>query len=505
MQNPALRMGQLPPEMRQAMNYHFASLGGPWPPHIGPQGAVSHPGNPFWQAQAQAPSHPHFHPQASLHPMPHFMTPQVQHMIAHQQQLRAAMGAHGAGDSHALSHAAPNPGNTSNVAEQQLPVPVGPPPIFPNHGPPARTIVQEGRTPDGGHWRMIINGPSAQIPTIHFHNHEMLPTNHQVSQTNHIPASYPGINQAGINTLTPQSSSSTMMASTVYLLSSPQGPQALLVSPQGTYITPGLNVSPSPLSSAQSHANTGSTQSSVMNPPEPTNERRRVIQVVNHGRADRAQEAGADAARDLVRILLPLGGHLWLLLRLFGFVWFFMGGADWRRTFLVMAAAILVFLSQTAAFRPLVHAIWEPIRRHVESLVPLGVENSARRGGPENGRQPESNPRPEDLAARLLRERNEQDQSLLSRSFRRAERATALFVASLVPGVGERHIAARDAAVAARLAAEREQEEQRRSREESARDDQDANPLTEGQDCLAGGQKSAEHPNTSTQPPAIEI
>ncbi len=44
--------------------------------------------------------------------------------------------------------------------------------------------------------------------------------------------------------------------------------------------------------------------------------------------------------------------------------------------------------------------------------------------------------------------------------FRRAERAFALFVASLIPGVGERHIAARDAAEARRLALEQEREAQ---------------------------------------------
>ena len=624
MQNPTLRMGQLPPEMRQAMNYHFASLGGPWPPHIGLPGALPHTGNPFWQSPT--PSHPNFHPQVPQHQMPHFMTPQVQHMIAHQQQMRAAMGAHGAGDHNALPNISPSFGNHNASGEQQLPAPLAQP-ILPSNGAPTHTIIQEGQAPNGGHWRMVINGPAVQIPTVSFGNHghvqtQQIPTptqtnvhemngplpgihpgeqlanptivpqsssptaqtswqvslqdlsgrmsqleaamangvtpsedaiwQTQVAYHNHLreqpslqgrlqiplnlrftelmariasrtraaahsgtsrPVQQTAINPTGVSTLAPHSPSSAMTATTVYLLSSPQGPQALLVSPQGRYITPGLNIGTNTLRPVQGNGDPNPTQNPSVNPPNPTNERRRVVRVANHGRVDAVQGARPDAARDLVRILLPLGGHLWLLLRLFGFVWFFMGGADWRRTFLVLAAAIVVFLSQTAAFRPLVEAVWEPIRRHVENLVPLATENPAQnpgvgvraegQGRPENERPPESIPRPEDLAARLQRERDDRDQGLLNRSLRRAERATVLFIASLVPGVGERHIAARDAAVAARQAAEREQEEQRRRHEELVQREQAAGPLTVEQEST-GETQGSNHSNESIQLPAIE-
>ena len=53
------------------------------------------------------------------------------------------------------------------------------------------------------------------------------------------------------------------------------------------------------------------------------------------------------------------------------------------------------------------------------------------------------------------------------------ERAVALFVASLVPGVGERHIAARDAAEAARVA-EQQEREARASQAEEERHPSDA-------------------------------
>ena len=80
-------------------------------------------------------------------------------------------------------------------------------------------------------------------------------------------------------------------------------------------------------------------------------------------------------------------------------------------------------------------------------------------------------PTPQDLADRLLRERRE------GSLFRRAERAIALFVASLVPGVGERHIAARDAAEARRLAQEQEREvhaqQERENQEEREMEVQD--------------------------------
>ena len=274
----------------------------------------------------------------------------------------------------------------------------------------------------------------------------------------------------------PQSSPSS--ETTVYLLSSPSGPQALLISPAGLYSTSGLG-SPLPNShTAILHPQPNNTFPGYATAA--TNVAR--VQPVAAGRDAHAaaQQPHPDQARDLLRILLPLGGHLWLLIRLFGFVYFVTGGAGWYRTILLGTCAILIFLSQTQIFRPLQQAVWEPFRRHVEGILPLGGNEgvnrpNVQREGPEGQAPAGAEPSPRQMAERLLQEREQHGGSIVRRNLRRAERAVALFVASLVPGVGERHIAARDAAEAARAAEQREREERVRLEEEARQRDEDDN------------------------------
>ena len=316
-------------------------------------------------------------------------------------------------------------------------------------------------------------------------------------------------------------------SSAVYVLSSPGGPHALLVSPSGLYTTPWQFPSLGTIAphSAIHPAATAPVQ------PQPANN-----VIPNHGQqphahevqvaqgqqqapqpADAAQAAQAqqqqqvNQARDLARILLPLGGHLWLLIRLFGFVYFFTAGAGWRRTMLLGLVASLVFLAQTGIFRPVIQGIWDPIRRHAEGLVPLaanerprpGVAGAGNNADGTGAQPPNREPTPQEAAQRLLQERERQDVSLFRQSFRRAERAVALFVASLVPGVGERHIAAREAAEAARQAEAREREERARKEEEDARERQDGN-VADG--AGEGGESSsAPERQQAVQPPLLEV
>ena len=282
-------------------------------------------------------------------------------------------------------------------------------------------------------------------------------------------------------------------SSVVYVLSSPSGPQALLISPSGLYTAPWqfpalgaiipqsfinqpasftTQIQPTTLNTLvpRHNAHTDASQPAQMQQqaPQPADP----AQV-----AQAQQQQQANQVRDLARILLPLGGHLWLFIRLFGFVYFFTAGAGWRRTILLGLIATLVFVAQTGIFRPIVQRVWDPIRRHAEGLVPLAGNERPRvgaAGARDNanapGTQPANrDPTPRDAAERLLRERERQDGNILRQSIRRVERAIALFVASLVPGVGERHIAAREAAEAVRQAEIREREEQARREEEEAR------------------------------------
>ncbi|KAI4130551.1 MAG: hypothetical protein LQ338_001699 [Usnochroma carphineum] len=346
------------------------------------------------------------------------------------------------------------------------------------------------------------------------------------SQGTHSVATSTSIGQQSAS----QNSAQLSTAPDIYLLSSPAGPHSLLIPPFGWYTTtlpPIMSTIPQfqppifnqfalpqsfPSNQAPNNA-PANPQAQQINPPNQPLAPPPPMHVAQ-AQAQQQQQAQnqQNQARDLARILLPLGGHLWLLIRLFGFVYFFTAGGGHRRAILLGICALIVFVANTGALRPMFRTLWEPVRRHVEGLVPLaaaagggggaGREDRGRQR-PRHGQQQEQQPQqgqidntaanpntnnrstqthsasrqnqqpsPTDLADRLLRERNEQ--SLL----RRAERAVALFVASLVPGVGERHIAARDAAEARRLEGEREREarvqREREEREERERERESA-------------------------------
>lgn len=289
--------------------------------------------------------------------------------------------------------------------------------------------------------------------------------------------------------------------SAVYLLSSPTGPYALLVSPSGMYTTPWqipgvagvISPQPSHVSTPTQPLNSRNEPNVQPPPPNPGPDAPEPQQ--------QQVEQQANQVRDLIRILLPLGGHIWLLVRLFGFVYFFTGGGGYRRAILLGSCAFLVFIAQTGVFRPFLQSAWEPFRRHIENLLPL--VNTDRRllpdvanadhNPPLQGTQHQTNvPNPQQAAERLLREREQRDGSIMRQYLRRAERAIALFIASLVPGVGERHIAARDAAEAARReeASEREREREERDREQREREEDKERNERETQEHSEGTEKA---------------
>ena len=321
-------------------------------------------------------------------------------------------------------------------------------------------------------------------------------------------------------------------SSAVYVLSSPSGPHALLVSPSGLYTTPWQfpslgAITPYPV--LQPSATTlVQTQPAINNIPtngqQPQLDEAQVAQGQQQAPqpvdaaqvAQIQQQQQVNQARDLARILLPLGGHLWLLIRLFGFVYFFTAGAGWRRTMLLGLIASLVFIAQTGIFRPIVLGIWDPIRRHAEGLVPLAANERPRAGvggagnnGDGTGSQPTNRePSPQEAAERLLQERERQDVSFVRQSFRRVERAVALFVASLVPGVGERHIAAREAAEAARQAEAREREERARKEEEARERQQENGDVGIGHVANGageGGESSSAPEQQHARAPLVEV
>ena len=344
-------------------------------------------------------------------------------------------------------------------------------------------------------------------------------------------------------------------SSSVYVLSSPSGPQALLVAPSGNYTAqwplpdappfinlthltpvpsnrnrfmpnPGLrqtNVAPPVMQPGQGQAaNTGQAQNATQlaqtQPQAPVRPHPVAVAEVNQQQHQHQQQE--QQARVLARVVMPLGGHLWLFIRLFGFVYFFTHGASWSRTLFLIAIATLVFIGQTGVFRPFVQGFWDPIRRHADDLVPLANNDRPRE---DNGRTTQNSfratstpgsthePTPEEAAHRLLERRNHEN--IIRQSFRRVERAIALFVASLVPGVGERHIAVREAAEAARQAEVREREERLRREEEETGHEQEGTLAAGAAVTEAAGEGPSERSQTSAsgeqagvgQPPLVEV
>ena len=341
------------------------------------------------------------------------------------------------------------------------------------------------------------------------------------------PAPSPSI-QFGASDLAPSHGNGE---SSVYLLSSPGGPQALLFSPSGTFSASWhLPVSATASFPHSIHYNShqlpqnspviNSTELTHQNPPlVPAHDAQAPAQ-----QQHQQQNPQANEARDLLRLLIPLGGHIWLLIRLFGFVYFFTAGGGSRRTIILGSFAFLVFVAQTGVLRPFIQAVWEPLRRHIEGLLPApghgparalvpeaGVENPAGLPGSVSAERQRQHPSPQDAAARLLHERERRDTGVLRERIRRVERAVALFVGSLVPGFGERHIAARgaaEAAEAARLEEERRRgDAARRSEEEQTAqasgpgDDQGAQASAEGQASIVAGQGQT----PPAQAPVVEV
>ena len=548
------------------------------------------------------------YPQFPLLPQPNF-----QHVLAQQQQARAAAGQHGIGNAEQVQASA---GPPAPIANQGQDASAGTrPPILAGNPGTSSTVVREGQTANGGQWRMVINQTTTHVNPLNNNNNHgqisyvpqqsyaMAPQPMGVSYTNvaqpqmgalpnanhqhtitvpsslwptnplallyqqlshlessldhgHAPAEteimatmaqlhnylalQPGHAGLGpplsarihtialraaqlrnsrtgfranpaISTAAPTTTInniSTSSNSVVYILSSPSGPHGIIISPSGMYGSSSVSAD------TVNVVNPVVAQFPMSAPVQPTNEQQAPVGQQVQGELQAQQP---EQANDVLRILLPLGGHIWLLIRLFGFVYFFTSGGGWYRTMLLGLCALLVFIAQTGAIRPLQQAIWDPIRHHIEGLVPLAINdaNAAVNNAPAQAntqRAAGSVPSPQEVANRLLHERAAiGDGGLLRRNVRRLERSVALFLASLVPGVGERHVAAREAANAARLAAEREREEQIRREEESRTEEQrehdEGNEDGEGDtfaDAEDGAVSGNEH-EQSAQQPLVEI
>ncbi|KAK8032418.1 ubiquitin family protein [Apiospora arundinis] len=344
----------------------------------------------------------------------------------------------------------------------------------------------------------------------------------------------------------------------VYILSSPEGPRALLVNgSHGTYVTPQQPQIPFINRAFVQQLPLQPVQFPIMGPQQfapapqrapmggiwaPTPAENAAFQIRNqqqhqqHQQNHHPQQQGqapvqAPAPHGLPnppQIQLPPGHnvghphanvqiraialgqiwpHIWMILRLILFIWWFTSPtSSWSRWFTVITIAVTLFLFNAGLLNPLAEQAWVPMRRHLENLMPLadnhGRNPAVRRrrngGQAENNNAGEQVPDPANTAERLVQERRQADANWLMNQVRRLERASILFLASIAPGVAERHIAnveaearaerqRQEAAEAAAAEATRAAEENQAPAETPAGQDGDDRPAgEEGQDNEAG-------------------
>ncbi|KAF5138430.1 hypothetical protein E5D57_002216 [Metarhizium anisopliae] len=269
----------------------------------------------------------------------------------------------------------------------------------------------------------------------------------------------------------------------LYMISSPQGPRALLMRNHTAemYYTPSRTVfqnSMPPFRVPAGYANPVYPAIQHQTPQSnyqqhPPQQQQQGPEQQHRGDQAHAPPAGQGAmhpanppAAGLPPLLLQAWPHIWLVFRLALFVWLFTSpNSSWSRWFTVICLAILVFLLSTGILNGVAENAWRPIGRHLENLLPTPEQHVRRQQLPAgHAGPPEQQPlvqagetNPAQMAARLMAERRRQ--TWFTAQVRRIERAGLLFLASIAPGVAERHIANLEAETRAEEARRREEEE----------------------------------------------
>lgn len=432
------------------------------------------------------------------------------------------------GDTDRIAHV--NPGQSSQNGQ-------GHPPGMPLPTGPTTTTVHEGIGPNGSRMRVVVNetinyhvsrqgtpvpsglGPGQQpstSPPFPIQPHPpsfsifgppggphpalgfQLP--HPTSFTT--PGRQPSTSAHSQQNNTPRSQDGSAVA-TAWLLSAPSGPQALVFAPGHGYFSSVPTPTTAHITSTNhseshhsaSHHGQPST-SHVRHTPGPANNPPTFLAAdgVNAPPAPGAVQPGEQLRQrlannngnDILQFIFQRG---WLFLRLYIFMFVLSEPGTWRRWFLLALAVIVCLLPRDNPLRNL----WDRIRAHIEGLVPIATTPEQRRQDQpaQNGREAAGHegragaraglhvqePTPEQAAARILRQNQErQNHGIVRDTIFRVERAMALFLASLVPGVGERHVRAREEArrEAERIENERLAAENARAAEERTRNESKA-------------------------------
>jgi hypothetical protein len=329
-------------------------------------------------------------------------------------------------------------------------------------------------------------------------------------------AATPSTSRTVTNTAAPtQTQTPSEFPPELFILSSPQGPVGVLFDQRGTYTTaPMIPTLPFQSFNQQFAANrqliAGIGQQIARNSmqipnaqgaPQPAQAQQPPAagaqpvaeqphnQPPNQGQnQNQNQNPPALAVPEQDRVGL-IAGHMWLLFKLACFVYFFAGGGGWYRPLMLGIIAGIVYLAQIGIF----DTQFAVVRRHFEALLPLAERavqppNLANANAPNGRVEPGRNLSPQDAAQRLVQQRQDQRVGWIRETMRSTERAFAIFVASLWPGIGERMVHAQEERERAERAAEEERQRQREGEEEARRqeDERKQNEKADGADTAHG-------------------
>ncbi|TKA26587.1 hypothetical protein B0A50_04695 [Salinomyces thailandicus] len=272
---------------------------------------------------------------------------------------------------------------------------------------------------------------------------------------------------------------------TCYLLSSPHGPQSLLFDPQhGSYVGgPNANQQRQLTSLRPSHQHPEADPVAAMAAAQVADVQARLAAGPPQQEPLQAQAQAQAQAQQQPAAPDPLAGplgqllnHLWLLLRILIFAYFLLGSSlGWRRPALLVLLGLGFWFVRMGVLNEggAVRAWWN-------GIVGAQQQQQQQREQPPGqgaGRRGEGMPAPEAVARRLLEERRERDEGWLRGVVRPVERAVALFLGSLWPGVGEAAVRAREEeerrVLAAAAAAEEAERARREEEAERAKREQD--------------------------------
>ncbi|RAK95404.1 uncharacterized protein BO80DRAFT_264810 [Aspergillus ibericus CBS 121593] len=264
----------------------------------------------------------------------------------------------------------------------------------------------------------------------------------------------------------------------LYLLSSPNGYQALVASPRGAET---MHSSIDALRAMHSPITTSAPRAGA--PPELHNANAVVMEnIVRQAVLNQRVENNGQMsfARNMRRI--------WLFVRLYFFCYMFSEPGTWSRVLFVSLAVLAALLSETGIPQQLYRLLVAPVQQHLEGLVHFAPDDRAPSGTDSQGSGTRTEPAGPPTGLR--------------HQLRRVERSLALFIASLVPGVGERHVEVRNAAEAARNAERAREEEERRRREEANSQGTSGDAQAQGNSGESGessGERAENGPNTIPQ------